>query len=79
LIGWAFLDSHNLNFSNRPVRTRTPGGVAGVSPITGTPYADCPSKAAAQFRLARVARSRSRATSPTPILSGFVLTCTGGS
>jgi hypothetical protein len=40
LIGWAFLDSHNLNFSNRPVRTRTPGGVAGVSPITGTPYAD---------------------------------------
>ncbi|WP_232316944.1 hypothetical protein, partial [Candidatus Burkholderia verschuerenii] len=25
----ACLASHNLNFPNRPVRTRTPGGVAG--------------------------------------------------
>jgi hypothetical protein len=24
-------DSHNLNYSNRPVRTRMPGGVAGSS------------------------------------------------
>ncbi|PKG51265.1 hypothetical protein CXF87_10140 [Halomonas sp. MES3-P3E] len=29
MIGWACPVSHNLNFSNRPVRTRMPGGVAG--------------------------------------------------
>ena len=28
--GWACLASHDLNFSNRPVRTRMPGGVAGA-------------------------------------------------
>jgi RNA-directed DNA polymerase len=28
-----YLDSPNLNFSNRPVRTRMPGGVAGVRPL----------------------------------------------
>jgi hypothetical protein len=32
-------DSHDLNFSNRPVRTRMPGGVAGVQPCAA-PYAD---------------------------------------
>ena len=32
--------SHDLNFSNRPVRTRMPGGVAGVPPKMGGPYAD---------------------------------------
>ena len=31
--GWVYLDSHNLNFSNRPVRTRMPGGVAGERPL----------------------------------------------
>jgi hypothetical protein len=34
----AFPDSHHLNFSNRPVRTRMPGGVGGVR-VTG-PYPD---------------------------------------
>ncbi len=29
-IAWASHDSHGLNFSNRPVRTRMPGGVAGA-------------------------------------------------
>jgi len=33
--------SPDLNLSNRPVRTRTPGGVGGVrSEMTG-PYPDC--------------------------------------
>ena len=32
-ISWACRVSHNLNFSNRPVRTRMPGGVGGVEPI----------------------------------------------
>ena len=32
-------DSHDLNFSNRLVRTRMPGGVAGVR-LTAAPYAD---------------------------------------
>ncbi|EAB6471600.1 hypothetical protein DTF36_17640 [Salmonella enterica subsp. enterica] len=36
---WAFLDSHDLNFSNRPVRTLMPGGVAGAQ-LTAAPYAD---------------------------------------
>ena len=39
-IGWACPDSHDLKLSNRPVRTRMPGGVAGVQPITAAPYAD---------------------------------------
>ena len=34
-----YLDSHDLNFSNRLVRTRMPGGVAGAR-LTAVPYAD---------------------------------------
>ena len=30
----------DLNFSNRPVRTRMPGGVAGVQSAMTAPYAD---------------------------------------
>jgi len=30
-------DSHDLKLSNRPVRTRMPGGVAGAPPIMGAP------------------------------------------
>ena len=36
----ARLGSHDLNFSNRPVRTRMPGGVAGAQLILAAPYAD---------------------------------------
>ena len=35
-----FPDSHDLNFSNRPVRTRMPGGVAGAQSVMAAPYAD---------------------------------------
>ena len=38
----------NLNLSNRPVRTRMPGGVGGVQPIMAAPYPDGPPQ---QFRL----------------------------
>jgi hypothetical protein len=31
----------NLNLSNRPVRTRMPGGVAGERSAMIAPYADC--------------------------------------
>ena len=37
---WMRQDCHDLKLSNRPVRTRMPGGVAGVPPIMGAPYAD---------------------------------------
>ncbi|MEW6764100.1 MAG: hypothetical protein AB1437_25040, partial [Pseudomonadota bacterium] len=37
----ACLDSPNLNYSNRPVRTRMPGGVGGASQHAGCPYPDC--------------------------------------
>lgn len=40
--GWVYLDSADLNFSNRPVRTRMPGGVAGAQFIRTAPYADGP-------------------------------------
>ena len=33
-------DCHDLKLSNRPVRTRMPGGVAGVQPRMAAPYAD---------------------------------------
>ena len=33
-------DSPDLKLSNRPVRTRMPGGVAGAPPIMEAPYAD---------------------------------------
>jgi hypothetical protein len=33
------LGLHNLNFSNRPVRTRMPGGVGGARPAD-VPYPD---------------------------------------
>ncbi|WP_203482719.1 hypothetical protein, partial [Pseudomonas arcuscaelestis] len=38
--GWDWRASHNLNLSNRPVRTRMPGGVAGERPMKAVPYAD---------------------------------------
>ena len=38
-MGWEYPDSHDLNFSNRPVRTRMPGGVAGAQSMTA-PYAN---------------------------------------
>ena len=38
--GWACHHCHDLKLSNLPVRTRMPGGVAGVPPITGASYAD---------------------------------------
>jgi hypothetical protein len=39
-IALAYLVSHDLNFSNRPVRPRMPGGMAGARPIIVDPYAD---------------------------------------
>ena len=39
-MAWDYLDSHDLKLSNRPVRTRMPGGVAGVPPKMEAPYAD---------------------------------------
>ena len=47
LTGWEFPDSHDLNFSNRPVRTRMPGGVAGAQSVMAAPYADCEHSSAA--------------------------------
>ena len=38
-------DSHDHNSSNRRVRTRMPGGVAGAQ-LIAAPYADCPALAA---------------------------------
>ena len=38
--GLAYLACPNLNYSNRPVRTRMPGGVAGVQQTFAAPYAD---------------------------------------
>ena len=32
--------AHDLKLSNRPVRTRMPGGVAGPPPWMEAPYAD---------------------------------------
>ena len=40
MTGWEYPDCHDLKLSNRPVRTRMPGGVAGVQPIMAAPYAD---------------------------------------
>jgi hypothetical protein len=38
---WDYHVSPDLNLSNRPVRTRMPGGVAGVRSMKTVPYADC--------------------------------------
>jgi hypothetical protein len=40
LTGWGYQDCPDLKLSNRPVRTRMPGGVAGVPPTMEAPYAD---------------------------------------
>ena len=40
MIDWDYPDSHDLKLSNRPVRIRMPGGVAGVQFIRAAPYAD---------------------------------------
>ena len=37
---WDYRDCHDLKLSNRPVRTRMPGGVAGAPPTMEAPYAD---------------------------------------
>ncbi|MEN9438248.1 MAG: hypothetical protein RIR09_2903, partial [Pseudomonadota bacterium] len=40
LTDWACPDCLDLKRSNRPVRTRMPGGVAGAPPTMEAPYAD---------------------------------------
>jgi hypothetical protein len=40
LTGWGCQGCPDLKLSNRPVRTRMPGGVAGVPPTMEAPYAD---------------------------------------
>ena len=40
LMGWECQGCRDLKLSNRPVRTRMPGGVAGVPPTMEVPYAD---------------------------------------
>ena len=59
----------NLKLSNRPVRTRMPGGVAGVPPIREAPYAD-----------ARPRHGRTSALGPSPDApcKQSALACTGG-
>src|SRR5690606_22528062 len=47
----------NLNFSNRPVRTRMPGGVAGAQFIRTAPYADVRGEGST-LRAVRVCRAR---------------------
>ena len=37
---WEYHDCPDLKLSNRPVRTRMPGGVAGALPTMEAPYAD---------------------------------------
>jgi len=37
---WGYPVWHDLNLSNRPVRTRMPGGVAGALSGRTAPYAD---------------------------------------
>lgn len=37
LSAWAYLDSYDLNLSNRPARTRMPGSVAGGNPYELSP------------------------------------------
>jgi hypothetical protein len=37
---WDFHKCSDLNYSNRPVRTRMPGGVGGVGQLAGRPYPD---------------------------------------
>jgi hypothetical protein len=51
LTDWGSRGSHDLNFSNRPVRTRMPGGVAGAQ-LQAAPYADWVSGPIELFRQA---------------------------
>jgi hypothetical protein len=47
--GPVLLDSHNLNYSNRPVRTRMPGGVRAVNtdrPLSRLPFKYSPASCA---------------------------------
>ena len=39
-IAWDWYVFHNLSLSNRPVRTRMPGGGVGQRSIKAVPYAD---------------------------------------
>ncbi|WP_224790308.1 hypothetical protein, partial [Pseudomonas fluorescens] len=50
LIAWDFHVSPDLNLSNRPVRTRMPGGVAGARSMTTVPYADLPAISIWQYK-----------------------------
>jgi len=43
-MGWDCHVCPDLKLSNRPVRTRMPGGVAGVAAMIAAPYADIVSR-----------------------------------
>ncbi|MGH8854657.1 MAG: hypothetical protein ACREWI_10305, partial [Telluria sp.] len=47
---WACLASLNLNHSNRPVRTRMPGGVGGANQHADCPYPVSPRQQIKYFR-----------------------------
>ncbi|WP_207388755.1 hypothetical protein, partial [Stutzerimonas kirkiae] len=47
---WDCPGSHDLNLSNRPVRTRMPGGVAGAQSMRTVPYADVREMGAASLQ-----------------------------
>ncbi|MFN7881450.1 MAG: hypothetical protein ACK5PF_00300, partial [bacterium] len=49
LTGWGYQDCPDLKLSNRPVRTRMPGGVAGVPPTMEAPFADWTDLPATRF------------------------------
>jgi Putative MetA-pathway of phenol degradation len=78
LIGWECPGCPDLKLSNRPVRTRMPGGVAGVPLLLGAPYADGAPGTGARLGVdgemgqARAIRSKSQAQSADSSTQGAV-------
>jgi hypothetical protein len=54
----------DLNYSNRPVRTRMPGGVGGDRPVTAGPYPDCADRDVCRCGLGFFGQSRASVAKP---------------
>ena len=64
---WGCQDCPDLKLSNRPVRTRMPGGVAGEQPIMAAPDADSAQRCQAMGSKGTI----SNATMLMILISGF--------
>jgi len=74
MTGWGCQGCPDLKRSNRPVRTRMPGGVAGVPPTMEAPYANGAEPVACQKTQGSQANSNTAMLSTWAVWANMLMT-----